>query len=253
MHRAALAAAGISGDYVAREVDLDGFFAGIGELRSGRLDGANITMPYKRTALEVVDELSESAERVGAVNTIAVQTGSLVGDNTDVLGVLAAFAAAQLPESDPVVVLGAGGAAAAALVALADRRQYIVARDPDKARYTAARAGTAASVIPWGDHIPTGVVVNATSLGMQGESLPQEFTTSATGLLDMPYRNEPTPSVLLLRTRSVPVADGLDMLVGQAVASFEIWTGCTVGAEVLRRAAEEELLKRARSATRTRR
>ncbi|MDJ0496867.1 MAG: shikimate dehydrogenase [Acidimicrobiia bacterium] len=253
MHRAALAATAIDGDYVAREVDLDGFLAGIGELRRGGLDGANITMPYKRTALEEVDELNETAERVGAVNTIAVTSGSLVGDNTDVLGVLAAFGVAGLPEMDPVVVLGAGGAAAAALVALAGRRQYIVARDLGKARDIVARVGAAAETVAWGDPVPAAVVINATSLGMQGESLPEEYTASATGLLDMPYRNEPTPSALLLRKRGLPVADGLDMLVGQAVASFEIWTGRTVGVEVLRNAAEQELLKRARSATSTRR
>lgn len=252
MHRAALAAAGIDGDYVAREVDLDGFFDGIGELRSGRLDGANITMPYKRTALEVIDELSESAGRVGAVNTIAVKAGSLVGDNTDVQGVRSSFEEAALPEADPVVVLGAGGAAAAALVALGGRRQFIVARSSEKARLTATRAGVEARILAWGESVPAGVVVNATSIGMRGEALPEEITGAATGLLDMPYRDEPTPSVVLLRKRGVPVADGLDMLVGQAVASFEIWTQRTVVAEVFRRAAEQELLKRARSATRTR-
>lgn len=253
MHRAALAAVGIKGDYVAREVDLDGFFDGIGELRSGRLDGANITMPYKRIASEVIDELSEPARRIGAVNTIAVADGSLVGINTDVHGVLSSFHEAGLPESEPVIVLGAGGAAAAALVALGARRQYIVARDQEKARQTAVRVGTAAKVIEWGDPLPAGVVINATSLGMRGESLPEEVIAAATGLLDMPYRNEPTPSVVLLRKRGVPVADGLDMLVGQAVASFETWTLRTVGAEVFRSAAEQELLKRAHSATRTRR
>lgn len=252
MHRAALAAAAIDGDYVAREVDLDGFFDGIGELRSGQIDGANVTMPYKRTALEAIDELSESAGRVGAVNTIAVKAGALVGENTDVQGVLSCFQEAALPEEDPVIVLGAGGAAAAALVALSGRRQFIVARSPEKARLTAARAGVEAAVIVWGEPVPPGVVVNATSLGMRGESLPDEITAAATGLLDMPYRDEPTPSVALQRKRGLPVADGLDMLVGQAVASFEIWTQRTVVAGVFRRAAEQELLKRARSATRTR-
>ena len=127
-----------------------------------------------------------------------------------------------------------------------------MARSPEKARLTAAQAGVEAGIIAWGEPVPAGVMVNATSLGMRGESLPEEITAAATGLLDMPYRNEPTPSVELLRKRGVPVADGLDMLVGQAVASFETWTERTMVAEVFRRAAEQELLKRARSATRTR-
>jgi shikimate 5-dehydrogenase len=87
---------------------------------------------------------------------------------------------------------------------------------------------------------------------MRGERLPERLTDLATGLLDMPYRDVPTPSVVLMRSRGLPVADGLDMLVGQAVASFEIWTGSEVDAAVLREAAEQELLKRAQGASRTR-
>jgi shikimate dehydrogenase len=252
MHRAALAAAGIAGDYVAREVDLEGFAAGVGELQEGRLDGANVTMPYKRAAFDVVDELADSAQRVGAVNTLVVRAKSLVGENTDVQGVLASFDQAGLPDSDPVVVLGAGGAAAAALVALGSRDKYIVARSPEKARRTADQVGVSATVIAWGKAIPAGVVVNATALGMRGEQLPEELMTAATGLLDMPYRDVPTPAVALLRKRGLPVADGLDMLVGQAVASFQIWTGLAVTAAVFRDAAEQEILKRARGASRSR-
>jgi shikimate dehydrogenase len=252
MHRAALATSGIDGEYTAREVDLDGFFAGIDELRSNRLDGANITMPYKRTAVEAIDELDESAQRVGAVNTIALQGESVVGHNTDVDGVVSSFAEAALPESGPVVVLGSGGAAAAALAALRGRRQYIVARNQARAQQIVTRVGAQSRVVAWGDPVPAGVIVNATSLGMRGESLPEEIISVATGLLDMPYRNVPTPAVELLQRRGLPVADGLDMLVGQAVASFEIWTGRSVSAAVFRAAAEQELLKRARRATRTR-
>lgn len=252
MHAAALAALGIGGDYTAREVDLDGLYAGIGELREGGLDGANVTMPYKRVALEVADELSDTAERVGAINTLTAEAGSLLGANTDADGVRAAFAAADLPESDRVIVLGAGGAAAAALVALAEREKYLVARSLDRAHRTLERTGTEAKVVSWDEAVPPGVVVNATSLGMRGERLPERLTDLATGLLDMPYCDVPTPAVALMRSRGLPVADGLDMLVGQAVASFAIWTGSEVDAAVFREAAEQELLKRAQGASRTR-
>jgi shikimate dehydrogenase len=241
----------MAGDYTAREVELEGFFAGVSELRAGELDGANVTMPYKRVALEVADELSPAAERVGAVNTLAVEAGSLIGANTDVDGVLAAFTAAGLPESDPVVILGAGGAAAAALVALGRREKYLVARSVDRAQQTLQRTGTEATVVSWDDPAQPGVVVNATSLGMRGEPLPEHLTDAATGLLDMPYRDVPTPTVGLMRRRGLPVADGLEMLVGQAVASFAIWTGSALDADVFREAAGQELLKRAQGASRT--
>lgn len=248
-----MAALGIAGEYTAREVELDGFHAVITELRKGELDGANVTMPYKRVALEIADDLSDTADRVGAVNTLVAEAGSVRGANTDVDGVRAAFTAAGLPESDPVVVLGAGGAAAAALVALGEREKYLVARNLDRAHRTLERTGTEATVVSWDDPVQPGVVVNATSLGMRGERLPEQLTDVATGLLDMPYRDVPTPSVALMRLRGLPVADGLEMLVGQAVASFEIWTGRAVDASVFREAAEQELLKRAQAASSTRR
>ena len=252
MHRAALATVGIDGDYIARDVDSDRFSAGMGELRDGRLDGANVTMPYKRTAYDLVDDLGNSARRVGAVNTVVVgDDGSLVGENTDVDGVQASFEVAGLPKSDPVVILGAGGAASAALVALHGRPIYVVARSPGTARRNIAQVDAEATVITWGDPIPAGVVVNATSLGMRGEALPAELISEASGLLDMPYRDTPTPSVVLFRKRGLPVADGLDMLVGQATACFRMWTGRQVPAAIFRNAAEQELLKRARGATRT--
>ncbi len=245
MHRAAFDHIGREGDYEAREVELDGFLSGVVELREQRLDGANVTMPHKRTAYEVCDERSDGATRVGAVNTMYLRNGLLMGDNTDIAGVAGAWTAARLPEDVPVVILGAGGAAAAALAATEGRRQYVVARRPEAAQSVVARVGTEATVIEWGEPVPVGVVVNATSLGMQGERLPESLLATAVGLLDMPYRDNPTPAVVELGARGLPVADGLDMLVGQAVGSFLVWTGVGVDQTIFRAAAERELLRRA--------
>lgn len=245
MHRAALAHVGLAGDYTAREVDERGFTAGMREIRAGTLDGANVTMPYKRLAYEVADRLSERARQVGAVNTLWLAGEELRGDNTDVDGVDYAFTAAGLSRDDAVIVLGAGGAAAAAQVALAGRELHVVARNPDAAAALVARTGSTARVIPWGDPIPQGILVNATALGMRGEILPDDMLGAATGLLDMAYADTPTRSVMAMQDRGVPVADGLDMLVGQAVGCFEIWSGRQVPALVFRHAAEAELESRA--------
>jgi shikimate dehydrogenase len=229
---------------VPRDVDHNGFLAGVAEVRAGELHGANVTMPYKMVAHDVSDTLSKRAALVGAVNTLSVHEGRLTGDNTDVNGVVYAFNAAELPQHHPVIVLGAGGASAAAQVALADRELHVVARRPELAESMVARLKSGARVISWGDAVPSGVVVNATSLGMRGELLPEFALDAATGLLDMAYGDIPTRSVAILRDRGLPVADGLDMLVGQAVGCFRIWTGRDVEPMVFRGGAESELRRR---------
>ena len=250
MHRAAMAHANLTGDYEARDVDRAGFSASLGEIRSRILAGANVTMPHKQTANESCDRSSDRAMRVGAVNTLVLKDGELYGDNTDIDGVRAAWATGNLPDEWPVVILGAGGAAGAALLATRDRPQYVVARRPQQAGALIERIGVDATVMSWGPRIPRGVIVNATSLGMRGETLPGHVLERARGLLDMAYGEGTTPAVATLRDRGIPVADGLDMLVGQAVRSFAIWTGIEVESSVFRRGAAEELLKRSQSGTR---
>jgi len=120
----------------------------------------------------------------------------------------------------------------------------VIARRPDAAARVVDRVGADARVVTWGEPAPAGVVVNATSLGMHGERLPQYLLESAVGLLDMTYGDIATPAVTELRAEGVPVADGLDMLVGQAVGSFAIWTGFEIEPGVFRFAAEQELANR---------
>ncbi|MCP4968292.1 MAG: shikimate dehydrogenase [bacterium] len=244
MHRAAFANAGIEGDYTAHDVDHDGFLTGVVSIRNGGLDGANVTMPHKIVAYDVCDQISLPAARAGAVNTLSMQEGLLFGDNTDILGIRSAWEVGCLPIDLPVVILGAGGASAAAQVALEGHELYVVARRPEVAQTMVERVAVGAQVIAWGDPIPGGVLVNATSLGMGGETLPEYLLESAAGLLDMSYGDAETPSVAAIRNVGLPVADGLDMLVGQAVGSFAIWTGVDVDSSVFRSAALAELERR---------
>ena len=245
MHEAALAHAGISGGYLAIEVDHKGFISGVDSIRRGDLDGANVTMPHKSLAYALSDNRTEMAERAGAVNTLSLRHGGLRGDNTDVVGIRNAWRWAGLPNDTSVNVLGAGGAAAAALVGLEGREISVVARHAERAKTMIQRTGVAARVVTWGEAVSPGVLVNATSLGMRGESLPDDLLESALGLLDMTYGDDITPAVRLARQRGIPVAAGLDMLIGQAVASFLIWTGIETDPSVMRMAAENELARRA--------
>lgn len=233
IHAAALAAVGIAGSYEARRVDGAGLAAAIAELRAGSLDGANVTMPHKTPAHRACEALDDDAARAGAVNTLAVRDGRLQGWNTDVAGMRDLLAA--LP-SAPVLVLGAGGAAAAAIVA-ASGSVRVSARSPQR---TAALAGvTGAEPHPWGEPWPGAVVVNATPLGMHGEDLPSGVLRGAAGLLDLAYGPQETPAVRRARADGLPCADGVEALVAQAAVSFTLWTGVPAPRPVMVAAARQ--------------
>ena len=236
MHRAALAAADIDGTYEALLVDQDGMARAAADLRKGLLDGANITMPHKRTAAHLSDALAGPAQRSGSVNTWVRSGDRIIGHSTDGDGVLFAWDHAGLPAGAPVLVLGNGGAALAALVALEGRRLYVAARRPGAAFRAAASVGVEAAEVPWGSPVSGAVIVNATTVGMHGESLPLPVLDEASGLLDMPYAAGVTPSVEAMRAAGKPAAGGIDMLIGQALASFRLWTGAEVPESVMREA-----------------
>jgi shikimate dehydrogenase len=225
IQNAALAAASLVGSYEARTVDEAGLRGAFLEIRSGALDGANVTMPHKHRAALLCDRLEPLAQRTGAVNTLVRVGSEVIGHNTDIAGILGAWAENGLPVGRTVHVLGAGGAAAAALLAFEHGDVIVSARRQSAGMRLADSVGVSVDEVPWGSAVPGAVVVNATPLGMHGESLPEGVLTSATGLLDMAYGPAPTPAVLEMRARNLPAADGSDMLLAQGAASFRLWTG----------------------------
>ena len=237
IHAAALDASGIGGSYVARRVDRAGMVSAVAEIRYGALDGANVTMPHKETAFSLVDRVSEHGLRAGAINTIAHQSGMAAGDNTDIDGLRMVWAAAALNTEAPILILGSGGAAAAALVALAERRISIAARTPEAAEALLRRTRVDGGVVEWGTAIAGAVVVNATPIGMSGKSLPVGIIEAAVGLVDLPYAAAPTPAVVSAGEHGMPFADGRDVLVAQAAASFELWAGVAAPLQAMRAAA----------------
>lgn len=234
IHRAALAACGIQGDYEPREVDATGFADACAELRTGVLDGANVTMPFKRSAFGACELLDLDARRAGAVNTLAVRDQALTGWNTDITAVRAAL---EDFTASVVLVLGAGGAAAAAAAAATGRAIRVAARDARAGEALAHRIGEGVAPAPWGVPVEGAVVVNATPLGMRGETLPPGVVEAAAGLIDLAYGPAETPAVTAARSRGVPAVDGIAVLVGQAAASFEIWTGVPAPRDAMERAA----------------
>lgn len=237
IHNAALEAVGIPGGYVARDVDEAGLVEAIRELRSGTLDGANVTMPHKAAAFELCDRSEADGRRARAVNTLVPVAGSVVGHNTDVGAVRAAWEWAGLAEEGPVLVLGAGGAAAAALLALEGRPITIGARRPEAAAAVLESVGVAGRVVDFGTPVPGATVVNATPIGMLGEPLPEPVLAECAGLFEMAYGAGPTPAQRTVAAASLPVSSGAEMLVAQAAAAFRLWTGREAPLPVMRRAA----------------
>jgi shikimate dehydrogenase len=237
IHNAAFAAVGADAEFGFLRVPVDRFDEVVDELRSGRFDGVSVTMPHKQNAFAGVDDATNDAKRTGAVNTIVHKHDHLIGYNTDIAGVTHALASVESDHSAPVLVLGTGGAAAAAMVAVENRQVFISGRDDQKSRDLTDQVGVDARVVPWGAAIQMATVINATPLGMAGEQLPDGVVERAGALIDMTYGSGRTPAVAQALSLGLPTADGLTMLVGQAVEAFELFTGLSAPVMTMEQAA----------------
>lgn len=236
IHNAAFRSLGLDWVYLAWPVAPDDLGAAVGGLRALGAEGANVTMPHKEKVIEHLDDVSGDARRIGAVNTIQRVGGSLIGHNTDVDGFrsfLVDDVGADVTNKS-ALVLGAGGAARAVVCALDELgagRIAIAARRPDAGEAVAPLAvRQRAEVIDW-DAAPgvageTDVVVNATPLGMSGESVLDDVSWGADHVVcDLVYRPPATPLMEAARAAGAEVHGGLGMLIHQAALSFRIWTG----------------------------
>ncbi len=229
---------GIDGEYdriPVRPEELEGFMR---DLRDNGLQGINITVPHKVAALDFVDEVTPAARSIGAINTVLVQGGKLLGSNTDGYGFIENLKAGGLGfdfRAGPAVVLGAGGAARAVLAGLLDAgvpEIRLVNRDPAKAKALALRFGDRIGVVGW-DHrhrtlAGANLLVNTTSLGMTGQpELDLDLAALPAGALvnDIVYAPLMTPLLATARTRGNPYVDGLGMLLHQARPGFKAWFG----------------------------
>lgn len=237
IHAAALAATGIEGKYAARRVDAQGMKEAVAELRVGGLDGANVTMPHKWVAYQLADEAGPDATRASSVNTLLRRGSNVVGESTDVEGIRRAWG--SLPDG-PALLLGAGGAAAAALLALEGRPLTVTARRREAAQALLERTGVEGTVLGWAEALPGAVVVNATPIGMGSEVLPPGLLEAASGLFEMPYGKGPTAAATTARELGIPVVEGVEMLLQQAALSFEMWTGVTAPIPAMRTAIDAD-------------
>lgn len=235
IHRAAFDELGLDWDYAAIRVDTAGLGDIVARIRRGELEGVNVTMPHKLTAATLVDDLSEDARRSGSVNTIVRRPdGTTIGHSTDITALRRMWPG---DGSAPALVLGSGGAAAAAWVAAPGEPVYGSARRPGAVSESAASVGVDLVEVPWGAGVVSSVVVNATPVGMEDESLPPRVIELAGALIDMAYGLNQTPSVATARRLGLPVVDGLGLLVEQAADSFRLWSGLQPPVRVMTEAA----------------
>jgi shikimate dehydrogenase len=245
---AALRAAGLPLRYEAVHVEpVD--FAAVLETLVGEQAAGNVTIPHKEAAAERCDELLPLARRAGAVNTFWVRDGRLVGDNTDVGGFEALVRHVlgdAVPTGARVAVLGAGGAAAAVLVALGRWPGVEIrlhARTAARARELADRVGVPCAVAD--DAISAAraadVVVNATPVGAWGDALPIDpgALAPAAVVLDLVVRAGETPLVRAARARGLRASGGLPMLLEQGALAFERWCGVAPDRAAMRAAVAE--------------
>ncbi|MDT8341821.1 MAG: shikimate dehydrogenase [Longimicrobiales bacterium] len=251
IQNAAARAAGVDGVYVALRTgaqELPGFLRGL-SLAGG---GGNITLPLKERTPSVLDVPLEAVRRTGACNTFWLRDGQVVGDNTDVDGFRRAARTflGDGPEGRRVLLLGAGGAARAVLVALLDdgvREVCVVNRSTERARNMARRIGGARVRVletprDWQDE-DFDLVVNATSLGLDADDpapLELERLGRAGGVLDLVYGVGGTALQRAAERLGIPCADGGEMLVQQAAAAFERWWDHPAPVTVMRAALHAE-------------
>ena len=233
MMNAAFAELGLDWHYLALAVPPANFAETVHALPGSGYRAANVTIPHKLAALEIADELTESARAIGAVNTLTLSAdGRIEGDNTDAAGLLDAL-------GDPVpattLVLGAGGAARAAAWALREAGSEVSVwnRTPSRARKLASDLGVSATERPAAAEL----LVNATSVGLRADDTLEGLPlVDARVVADLVYGDRPTPLARWAEERGARLVDGLEVLVRQGARSLRVWTGREAPVDAMRRA-----------------
>jgi len=253
MHNLAFKALDMDWIYVPLPVGLNSLGEAVKGLNSLGFLGANVTVPYKEEVLPFLDELSDEAARIRAVNTIEIQEGRLLGDNTDSQGFLNHLAEIGFhPNCCRALVLGSGGSARAVAYALASRGASVsvCGRNAKTGDSVVNMIGelfpeSSTDFFLWEElpdfHVEVDIIVNTTPVGM-GKHNGSSPWPRGTGFpncalaYDLVYNPPVTRFMEQARENGVRAVNGLGMLVHQAGLSFEIWTGMPAPLETMRRA-----------------
>jgi shikimate dehydrogenase len=261
MQNAAFKAHGLNSVYVRFPVHPDDVAEAVRGLRALGIRGANVTVPHKEAVIAHLDEVTPAARAMGAVNTIVREGERLIGHNTDAPGLSRSLEEAGVELSGArVVVLGAGGAARAAVVGLAEAgaaRIHVASRRISQAEeLTRALAPVCTCSLHASELTAAGLrevfpettlLVQSTSATLQGSSeasafaaaLPMELLPLNASVVDLVYKPRETSVLLRARERGLRSVDGLGMLLHQGALAFELWTHLPAPIDVMRAVLEE--------------
>jgi shikimate dehydrogenase len=258
MHNAAFRQLGLDFIYLPFRVKRENLTGAIEGLRALNIQGMNVTLPHKVAVIPLLDEIDALARKIGAVNTIVNENGSLKGYNTDASGFLKALTAGNTGvENKNVLILGAGGACRAIAFVLADRgaaltlmnRHFTPAleladwifqvfrRKVDVLDLNSENLGMCLS--------QADILINTTSVGMSPVSnetlVPVEMLRNDLSVIDIIYNPVRTRLLREAECKGAAIMSGLEMLVWQGAAAFELWTGEKAPVDEMRRAAKSAL------------
>ena len=257
IQNAALKASSLEGEYSLYPIapdDMQALKTLLDRVRSGEVTGFNVTIPHKQNVIPFMDELTPTAQAIGAVNVIYLRGDKLIGDNTDAFGFLKdlkrfiAQDPSEIADRRSAIVLGAGGSARSLVYALCNDGWDVIvaARRIEQAQQLASQFEGA---IPAELNLQTfqrsnfQLIVNTTPLGMtpniDQSPLPENISLSKnTRIYDLVYNPRETKLVRAARAQGVHATTGLGMLIEQAVLGFELWTGIKLPSEIFRNAVD---------------
>jgi 3-dehydroquinate dehydratase/shikimate dehydrogenase len=241
LHNRAFEARGLDAIYVPLQAEaLEPFVHALPALD---LAGFSVTRPYKVAMLDYLDAVEEASAVCGSVNTVMVKSGALQGSTTDGAGVLIPLRRRVEVKGRSVVIVGAGGAARAAALALRRKgaRVTILGRDLDKAGDAAQAAGCAHGALKDMATYPWDILINATPVGSAANPdatpVPARLHRPGTIVFDMVYDPLATRFLREAQAAGCTIIDGLEMLLAQAIVQFETWTGLEAPVDAMRSAA----------------
>jgi shikimate dehydrogenase len=240
MHNTAFVETGFNGAYLAFRVkDIGNAVIGIKALG---IKGASITIPHKLFVMDFLDELDDTAKKIGAVNTLVNQDGVLTGYNSDGIGAVKALSEKTAIQDKNVVVLGAGGAARAiGFGVLAEGgRVTIINRTPANGEKLATALGADFQPMSALNKIDCHILINTTPVGMlpDVDAMPvrKKDLNNTMVVMDIVYNPLKTRFLKAAETIGCRIIDGVSMFVYQGAFQFELWTGMKAPVEVMKKA-----------------